>query len=93
LSRTSRRHRYRPKAPDGKNPLRCPLKITRSNVSTVPEMDRPCSSRKLFRANPETVAVVHWHARLEISSPQVKFGLPQGGPLWLRPQAALWIVA
>ena len=31
-------------------PSRCPLKITRSNVLIVPEIDRPCSSRKLFMA-------------------------------------------
>jgi hypothetical protein len=41
-------------------------------------------------ANLEVVAVVHWHARLEIPSPQVKSRPLQDSPLWLRPQAALW---
>jgi hypothetical protein len=36
------------------------------------------------------VEVVHLSVRVEILSPQVKFGPPRGSHLWLRPQAALW---
>ena len=73
--------------------LKCPLKITRSNVLITPEMDEPCTSRKLFMAAPMAIVVVYRHASLDILSPQVKSAPPQGSCLWLRPQAALWRVS
>src|SRR3954462_6652428 len=42
-------------------------------------------------AAPLVVAVVHLIVRLEILALQVKSGPPRDRPLWLRPQAALWM--
>ena len=58
--------------------MRWPLRITRSNVSITPEMDEPCTSRKVFMTAPMPVAVVYRQASLDILSPQVKSAPPRG---------------
>jgi hypothetical protein len=65
--------------------LRCPFKITRSNVLITPVIDSPCRSTKPFMAAPLVVAVVHLIVRLEILALQVKSEPPRDRRLWLRP--------